>query len=652
MYCNRFVPYSAPQGGGSIAFALDGELTLSRAFECGDEPLLILDIPRSAGAHDVYFEVKDAHTGGVLAFPMEWTGLKGSFDQYGINVSHPVTHEGLYFFRFFFFTFDGQKIYAAREFGNRVGFTEDSGAPFAFQLSFSDFRYKAPHSLNGGIIYHIFVDRFRRGGEVPIREDAIMNEDWYGGIPQYPERPGAHLENNMFFGGTLYGIIEKLEYLKSLNVGAIYLSPVFKAYSNHKYDTGDYLTVDEMFGGDKALDLLIEKAGEAGIRIILDGVFNHTGDDSIYFNKYSKYPSVGAYNSKKSPYYDWYEFIRYPDEYSCWWGIKILPRIHPDRPSCRKFFVGRDGVIAHYAKKGIWGFRLDVVDELSDSFVSDIKRTLNRYDKRSVLYGEVWEDASNKVAYDKRKRYYLGEELDGVMNYPLRSGIIEYIRDKKTDKLVYALTEVMPNMPKRIRNGQMNLLGTHDTVRILTALGGDSANGVSNSVLAITRMSSDKYDAACKMLKCAYMILSAVPGIPTVYYGDEAGMQGYSDPFNRMPFPWGRENTDLLEFFRKLNAFRRGKRAFVFGEFRILELTPEILIFERRYGKYSYITAVNNSNSECCFTFGKSIKIEISTQKLKSGTSISLGGSEAFIVKTETEDNFVNYILKSRQKHN
>lgn len=192
-------------------------------------------------------------------------------------------------------------------------------------------------------------------------------------MPEYPAYPGAPLKNNRFYGGTLLGIIDKLEYIRSLGVDTIYLSPIFDAASNHKYDTADYMSVDSMFGGEKAFKALIKKAHEYGIGIILDGVFNHTGSDSIYFNKYGHYKTLGAYQSKKSKYYSWYDFKNYPDEYTAWWGIDILPRIHPDKPDCRKYFVGKDGVIAKYASMGIDGFRLDVADELSDDFIAEIK---------------------------------------------------------------------------------------------------------------------------------------------------------------------------------------------------------------------------------------------------------------------------------------
>ena len=385
----------------------------------------------------------------------------------------------------------------------------------------------------------------------------------------------------------------------------IYLSPVFEAYSNHKYDTGDYMKVDAMFGGDAALSYLIEEAKKRGIGILLDGVFNHTGADSRYFNRKGRYPTLGAYQSQKSPYYDWYEFQHFPDRYTAWWGIPILPRIHPDRPECRAFFTGKDGVVEHYADFGIAGFRLDVADELSDGFLAEIKATLAKKNADTVLYGEVWEDASDKIAYDVRKRYYLGRELDGVMNYPLRTGLLSYIKDGTCDALSYALLTVTANAPKRIADAQMNLLGTHDTERVLTVLGGVSGDGLPNDELARLRMSEEQRDLAKKRLKMAYTALATLPGIPSVYYGDEAGAEGYRDPFNRMPFPWGREDADLLAHYRTLGALRKKYAVYREGDLLLLHLDHNLLVFARSGHGGIFLTAVNRSDMPYVFSFPK-----------------------------------------------
>lgn len=467
------------------------------------------------------------------------------------------------------------------------------------QICISDFKYRANKKHLGTVIYHIFVDRFHRGNGKKCNEDIPWEED----IPEYPIYPGAPIKNVYMYGGTLRGITEKLDYIKSLGVGIVYLSPIFEAHSNHKYDTADYSKIDKKFGTVKDLKNLISKANELGIGIILDGVFNHTGSDSVYFNKYGRYSFLGAYQSENSPYFSWYDFKEFPDKYTSWWGIDILPRINTNEKSCSDFFVGEEGIVSKYRKLGILGFRLDVVDELSDEFIEKIKDRLECVESGSLLYGEVWEDASNKIAYGKRKKYYLGKELDGVMNYPLRSGIISFLKKSEIGRLLYALCDIINNTPKRILDMQMNLLGSHDTERIITALGGEDPDGKTNEYLISVRMNPEEYSCAVKKVKLAYTLLATLPGLPTVYYADEAGLEGYSDPFNRRPFPWSRENQDVLSHYRKIGQIRKNNPVYKKGNFKLHYLQKEFLIFERYTAKYSYITVINNSDYEVALSF-------------------------------------------------
>lgn len=570
------------------------------AFEISEEVKLRILLPRQLGvvSVDMLLFSEDCNT-QISKVRAVWKGIETAFDVYEVRLDKKQKRVGLYFF-----SLDINCIFGnlkALKLGDELEFNEKG---HMLQLTVSDFKHQAAEDKLGGIIYHIFVDRFNKGGKITAKDNAVIVDDWSGGIPEYPEYPGAPLKNNRFYGGTLYGIIEKLDYIASLGVNLLYLSPIFDASSNHKYDTADYMSVDSMFGGEEALKALIKAAGEKGIGIILDGVFNHTGADSIYFNKEARYNSVGAYQSKDSKYYSWYDFQCHPNKYTCWWGIEILPRINPNNPDCRAYFVGKNGVIEKYAKMGISGFRLDVADELSDEFISEIKRVLSENVEQSLLYGEVWEDASNKIAYDTRKKYYLGSELDGVMNYPVRVGIIDYLKNQGTDALYYALTEVTNNAPKRIRDMQMNLLGTHDTQRIITTLAGESSEGRSNRYLATKRMNEEETALGVKLVKMAYSILATIPGIPAIFYGDEAGLEGYHDPFNRMPYPWGKENRELIDFYRRLGSIRRSSNIYKSGEFKLMFLDSNTLIYKRYEGKKALITVVNNARSELklCFT--------------------------------------------------
>ncbi len=586
----------ACKGNLSISDSI-GSPFFRTAYDVKSKQIATLCVPRQLGAYNVTLKLFCETTNKTIEYPLSWERSRGACDVYVAEFS--VLEAGLYFYRAELESAVG-RLYTVRDgyYGACAFRLLFENAPYEFQLTLSDFKYPVPKWLYGGIIYHVFVDRFYRAGEVAIRNDVVINEDWDNGIPEYPEYPGAFLRNNVFFGGTLYGITEKLDYIASLGVNCIYLSPVFEAYSNHKYDTGNYFKIDDMFGGEEAFKELIEKAKEKGIAIILDGVFNHTGADSIYFNKFGKYDSLGAYQSKESPYYSWFDFQEFPNKYTCWWGIDILPRINPSNPSCENYFIGDGGVIEQYARSGIGGMRLDVADELSDSFIAGIKKTLSKYSKGPVLYGEVWEDASNKVAYSTRKKYYLGDELDGVMNYPLRKGIIHYFRYGDTEALRYALCEVMPNCPKRILDAQMNILGTHDTKRIITALAAPDEDGKTNCELSTWRMSDDQYSAGVQMLKSAYLALATLPGIATVFYGDEAGMQGYSDPFNRLPFPWNNIDEELLSFYREVGALRRRESIYKDGELKLLRLDGHVLAFARVKSKKALFTVINRSDKD------------------------------------------------------
>lgn len=586
---------------GELKYLHNNEDIGSGAFELNENAELKILLPRIAGAVSVFLKLYDADLRflGEHECRLEDNDFKS--DTFSLKLKN--INIGLYFFSLAINTAAGLLYGMKGEGFDVVLCREERGKHF--QVSFVDFAYSNPQKYCGGIIYHVFVDRFAKGGKVPVREDAILMDEWDGGIPEYPEYPGAHLENNTFFGGTLYGVIDKLDYIKSLGANLIYLSPIFESYSNHKYDTGDYMKVDDMFGGDEALKLLISEAKLRGIGIILDGVFNHTGSDSIYFNKKNRYDSVGAYQSKKSPYFKWYEFQQYPDKYTGWWGIEILPRINPEVPECGEFIAGDRGVIEKYSKMGITGFRLDVADELSDDFIAKIKSKLNENSDCSLLYGEVWEDASNKIAYDKRKKYYLGKELDGVMNYPVRCGIISFLKNKDKTELEYALGEVTFNAPKRIRDLQMNLLGTHDTERIITILAGDDAEGKSNDELSVLHLTAEQKSRGVKLVKMAYAILATIPGIPAVFYGDEVGLEGYKDPFNRRPYPWNNPNEELRDFYRTIGKIRLSCDVYKTGDFKILHIDNERLIFSREFSGVRCITVINNSEKDLEIKFGK-----------------------------------------------
>lgn len=466
--------------------------------------------------------------------------------------------------------------------GGRTVYVTDDGTGFAFsenpecdvQISAYKKQYSSPDWLDGGVFYQIFIDRFARGGSCKKRDDAIMIDDWDNGVPEYND--GRHeFKNNTFFGGTLIGAAEKLDYLASIGVTCVYLSPCFEAYSNHKYDTGDYMHVDEMFGGDEALRNFVSEASKRGIAVMLDGVFNHVGDDSIYFDRYQKH--FGACVSKQSPYYDWFSFSSYPDTYDCWWGMKNLPKVKRSR-EFRDFICNK--VVPHYMSMGIAGWRLDVADELEADFLDELTSAVKSCRPDAIVLGEVWEDASNKIAYDERKRYFLGSQLDSVMNYPIRNGIIEACLMRDASSLRRVMRVLWQHYPPEQMRHTMNILGTHDTERILTVLGDADVSNCTDDDLAHMRLPHDRRAWAMEALKLCYTILAFAPGVPCIYYGDEIGMEGYHDPFCRLPYKWNNADGVLRKHFMCINLLRRENKALLQGELVIADLPNEHFAFK------------------------------------------------------------------------
>ncbi len=472
-----------------------------------------------------------------------------------------------------------------------------------WQITVFDESYETPEWFKGGVMYQIFPDRFFRGeGNCRLTEGKILRYDW-GGLPSFRPNEMGKILNNDFFGGNLNGIREKLGYLKDLGVTVIYLNPIFEAYSNHRYDTGDYMKIDSLLGTEEDFDRLVKEAASLGIRIILDGVFNHTGDNSRYFNKYGKYDSLGAYQSKDSPYADWYTFHEFPMLYECWWGIDVLPEVNEASESYQEFILGENGVIKHWLGHGIGGYRLDVADELPDFFVKRLRETVKSADPDAILIGEVWEDASNKIAYEVRREYLQGFELDSVMNYPLKDAIINFVRTGMTYMLRETIAMLIDNYPKQTLDCLMNLLGSHDTPRILTVFGGESCND--KETMAVLRLSDEQRRRAKELVKMAAVLQFTLPGVPCVFYGDEAAMEGYQDPFCRGCFPWDAIDEELHDFYRILGGIRSGplKEVFAAGDYREVFADTGCLVYMRKTERKSVAVFVNRSTCEYTLHF-------------------------------------------------
>ena len=448
--------------------------------------------------------------------------------------------------------------------------------PAAFQITVYKEDAKTPNWFKEAVMYQIFVDRFYNGnlnGKVlNPKKNSLLHLNWDDN-PLYIKDDQGKIMRWSFFGGNLQGVNKKISYLKELGINLIYFNPIFEASSNHKYDTGDYHKIDPMFGDNELFAQLCENAKESGIEVILDGVFSHTGSDSIYFNKEGQYDSLGAHQSSKSPYYSWYSFLNC-DKYECWWQIETLPNINETDPSYQDFIIfNENSVLKHWHRMGTKGWRLDVVDELPDDFIKKFYKTLKECDPEAILIGEVWEDASNKESYGKKREYLLGEELDSVMNYPFRDIVLGFLtHNRDSHNALQALMNLFENYPTQHFYSMMNLIDSHDVERALTVFKDNLSEGISTE-------EKDKF--AIASLKMAVLWQMTFPGVPCVYYGDEVGVEGGKDPQNRRTYPWGKENIELLEFYKKVIALRNHYDVLKTGSWIPLETSSDVLGFTR-----------------------------------------------------------------------
>ena len=467
------------------------------------------------------------------------------------------------------------------------------------QLTVYEERGAAPDWFGRGVSYQIFPDRFCRS-RVPdpagLVGDRTVHENWQD-TPEFRPDERGEIHNRDFFGGDLAGIISKLDYLKSLGVTTLYLNPIFEAASNHRYNTADYMAIDPMLGTAEDFRALCREAHARGMRVLLDGVFNHTGSASRYFNADGFYPELGAAQSKDSPYYNWYHFTHWPDSYDAWWGIKTLPAVEENQASYRDFIIrSEDSVVRHWLRCGADGWRLDVADELPDDFIAELRQAMDAEKPDCLLLGEVWEDGSNKIAYDRRRKYLLGRETHGLMNYPFRTAALDWLCGGDAAAFRESIEQLRENYPSPAFYSAMNFLSTHDTPRILTLLGGEPTPA-DKAERAAAQLSPAGRELARRRLMLGALLLYTFPGSPTVYYGDEAGMEGYEDPLNRRAFPWGAEDEELLRWYRKLGQLRGGRPSLQRGDICYLYADGSGLALRRQWDS-EVTTAAMNSGKE------------------------------------------------------
>jgi 4-alpha-glucanotransferase len=456
--------------------------------------------------------------------------------------------------------------------------------PPSFQITVYDPAFSPPAWMRETVIYQIMVDRFYASRQVLGREPPERGHwhlDWYE-PPELRITAGDNAADD-FFGGDLEGVRQKLPYLKNLGVGAIYFNPIFRARSNHKYDTADYLMVDPAFGDEAAFRALCKDAQAQGIKIVLDGVFSHTGAFSRYFDLGGDFSESGACQIESSPYVSWYTFKKWPSDYDCWWGVKTLPSVWEMDEGYLDFIIrGEDAVAAHWLRSGASGWRLDVADELPMPFLRLLRQRVKRENPEAALIGEVWEDASNKIAYEETRTYCAGDTLDSVMNYPLRDALLGFINGEisalQFTRRVSHLNEVYP---KGFFYSLMNLIGSHDRPRAVNVLSGAADQSPPRETRSAKKLTDAQYALGKRRLTAAWRFLCALPGMPSLYYGDEAGNQGMADPFCRGTYPWGREDVALLADMAEAIARRNASAVLKTGAMRLFATSEDVAVVIR-----------------------------------------------------------------------
>ena len=493
----------------------------------------------------------------------------------GYEITYHFENSGHFWYNFQI-VFEDYCVYLNKTYDNKSWVSNEKKEDF-LQLV-TEKEYTCTNSMQGGIIYQIYVDRFCKQGEVVARNPLIMRDDWGGAINKNTFDP--LIVNLEVFGGNINGIISKLNYLQALGVTTIYLNPISLANSSHKYDTADYMRIDDMFGTEQDFKNLVNLAKEKGMKIVIDGVYNHTGSDSIYFNREGNFDTLGAYKSKESKFYSWYDFIEYPDVYQSWWGIDTLPKIQENCEEFQDYIAGENGVLEKFLKLGVSGVRLDVVDEITDKFVKKISKKVLEFGKDNIVMGEVWEDASTKISYDRRREYFTDNELNSVMNYPVKESVLEYIFTGNTFNLESTIRMLENNYPKVVRDNLMNFLTTHDTKRVFSEIA--------------SRNDNDE-NITTKLYKIASTLIFTLPGVPSIFYGDEYGMKD-NDGSSRGCFDWNNYKNEIYDWFLKLTKIRKFK-VLKDGEINILYSANGKFVFERVSENERIIVAVNMTDS-------------------------------------------------------
>ena len=569
--------------------------TLTPDQEC----TLQIHVPASVQATGVTCELLYDDHSPAQSISMEFKMKKGVYEIFQGKFS--LAAPALYFYFFRVSTRQGDfRLF-------KQGDDTNMEAGDLWQVSCVPADFTTPEWAKGATIYQIFPDRFHASGKCDLTgklEPYTVHKNWYEEVEWRPTPEGEVL-NNDFYGGNFKGITEKMDYIASLGVTILYLNPISKAFSSHRYDTADYKTPDPMLGTEKEFTEMCRAAHAHGIKVILDGVYSHTGSNSLYFNRNGAFDSKGAFQSQESPYYSWYKFYQWPEKYHSWWDFNTLPTVNKMDPEFIKYIItDEDSVVAHWLKLGADGYRLDVADELPDEFLKLLRDRVKEINPDALVMGEVWEDASNKKAYGQRRRYFTNAELDSVMNYPFRTAILNFMRGWDSGRgFKDAIMAIVENYPPQVVACNMNLLGTHDTPRILTALV-DDFDG-SREEKAKRRLSRNNLEVARDRLLMASFLQYTLPGSPSLYYADETLMEGYKDPFNRRTYPWGREDWEMVNHFKRLGKLRKEHAALRLGDIQFFQAGDKHLGYTRSYEGKTFRVYANRSGDPWDIPAGK-----------------------------------------------
>lgn len=447
-------------------------------------------------------------------------------------------------------------------------------------------KVETPEWAKHAVFYQIFPERFHNGNRA---NDPKGVEPW-GSKPTYDN----------FMGGDLEGVIQKLPYLKGLGVTAIYLNPIFKASSNHKYNTADYMQIDPAFGDLATFKRLLSEAHRSGIKVILDGVFNHTGDDHWAFEDAKK-------NGPSSKYWGWYTIYGFPvvtspkPNYNSWWGFGTLPQLRAkDNPEVQKYLFE---VIEYWTRHGIDGWRLDVPNEIdSDAFWRTFRQKVRAINPEAYIVGELWHEAD---------RWLQGDQFDATMNYVFREHVLNFFAYEamSVDDLDHRLEQLRKRYHPEITKVMFNITGSHDVPRMLTEAGGDKRKA---KLMALFQMT--------------------YPGTPVVYYGDEIGMVGGKDPDNRRAFDWNAagQDQDMLAYYKRVIALRKSSVALRTGEFRSI-------MRHNHFRLFAYVRAAGSEKVAVLLNAGhdtRSVDLDVSSV-FQSGSKVR----DALSGKTYTVEN-------------